>query len=266
MINKIIFIILTILSPQLLARDALFDKIHYNSDYSRSNMSEAEFLDTIDDVIKIYRPIAEAFETPKSHYNVHLFVYPEWTNDEVNAYADRNDSWWYIWIKGGLGRHNTITRLGLIAVVCHELGHLLGGYPFKYAPADWASAEGQADYFAAHVCMKKVFAQTLGKYSAPETKYCSGLIDPDRTVCNLTLTASQSDANLLAEYWIPRKPVFYDTPETKTVDYTILQYPTPQCRMDTLFAATFCYMPWNDNLIPWDQYSTCTRPRCWFYN
>ena len=41
-------------------------------------------------------------------------------------------------------------------MLCHELGHHLGGTPTKDS-ASWASTEGQADYFATLKCLRKVF-------------------------------------------------------------------------------------------------------------
>lgn len=51
-----------------------------------------------------------------------------------------------------------------LQILCHEIGHLLGGAPYIFInPGDWGeiSAEGQADYFAAAKCMKRVWANEM---------------------------------------------------------------------------------------------------------
>ena len=47
----------------------------------------------------------------------------------------------------------------LMVVVCHELGHVLGGFPeVPDYPCPKNSVERQADYFATAKCLKRVFA------------------------------------------------------------------------------------------------------------
>jgi len=60
---------------------------------------------------------------------------------------------------GGLARHETMTPDGFATVVCHELGHHLGGVPKKFSwfGNSWASNEGQADYFGIMKCLRKMF-------------------------------------------------------------------------------------------------------------
>ena len=80
-----------------------------------------------------------------------------WDDPTVNASAVRDGDDYIINMYGGLARHATITQDGMALVACHELGHHLGGVP-KYAGMDWASNEGQADYFANLKCLHRVFS------------------------------------------------------------------------------------------------------------
>jgi hypothetical protein len=59
---------------------------------------------------------------------------------------------------GGLARHETITEDGFATVVCHEIGHHIGGAPKKSSwwGSSWASNEGQADYFGTSKCLRKM--------------------------------------------------------------------------------------------------------------
>lgn len=65
-------------------------------------------------------------------------------------------------ILGGTTRVEGMTKDAYAAVVCHELGHVLGGAPYQTINGvEWASAEGQADFFAASVCLPGYF-KSLG--------------------------------------------------------------------------------------------------------
>jgi hypothetical protein len=79
-----------------------------------------------------------------------------WDSRTINAQAWRLGSPRYVRVYGGLVRHPKITRPGLALTLAHETGHHLGGPP--YDPVmPWISWQGQADYWAASVGMKKVF-------------------------------------------------------------------------------------------------------------
>jgi len=89
-------------------------------------------------------------------------AFPEITYELVWASATINSQAWtfgsrrYVRVYGGLARHPKMTTPGLALMVAHETGHHLGGPP--YDPAmPWISWQGQADYWAASVGMKKVF-------------------------------------------------------------------------------------------------------------
>jgi hypothetical protein len=56
-----------------------------------------------------------------------------------------------------LAYHQIPRRAGLALVYAHEVGHHYAGEPRYPAPNDWASCEGQADYWASLVSMRKVY-------------------------------------------------------------------------------------------------------------
>lgn len=65
-------------------------------------------------------------------------------------------------ILGGTTRAKGMTKDAYAAAVCHELGHVIGGAPFQTIKgSEWSSSEGQADYFAASVCLPK-YLKNLG--------------------------------------------------------------------------------------------------------
>lgn len=74
-----------------------------------------------------------------------------------NASAQRMGSTWVVNMYGGLARHNEITIDGFALVLCHEIGHHLGGAP-KYGGFNtWGTNEGGSDYFATLKCLRRIF-------------------------------------------------------------------------------------------------------------
>src|SRR5690606_9265008 len=100
-------------------------------------------------VTRVYAPIMES-------KGASLKVFKNWKSSTVNAYVTGRGKVRKITMLGGLARHKSITPDGLAYVVCHELGHHLGGFPKKTWPSVWSN-EGQADYFANLKCLRKVF-------------------------------------------------------------------------------------------------------------
>lgn len=255
---------------------------------SATGVTEAKFRAIVSDMQKLYAPIVAA------HGGV-LTINPNWADSTVNAYATQNGSDWHVEMFGGLARRPEITEDGFRMVVCHELGHHLGGFAF-YGPYDWAAVEGQADYFANQVCAKKVFGvpdTVLGlvKYKAAIPKKMADKCDDvyysqmDRAVCYRSFAGGQSLANLLARMSMERQPSI-DTPSTSVVRATYKAHPRAQCRLDTYIAASLCVKKFDDAVIPGlnhpdnqdslgaeleaYKYSCAgsnvgARPRCWFF-
>lgn len=114
-------------------------------------ISEETFNSVIDEAEELYTSIISGMGGT-------LEIERNWEDGTVNAYAQRLGSTWKVSMFGGLARHETITRDGFALVVCHEIGHHIGGAPKKvsYWSNPWASNEGQADYFATLKCLSYV--------------------------------------------------------------------------------------------------------------
>src|SRR5690554_4793938 len=104
-----------------------------------ANITEEQFHQIVDSIVEMWRPIA-------AEHGADLVAEKLWDNPTVNAYATQS-MWgkktWKITMFGGLARRPEVTPDGFALVVCHELGHHFGGYPF-YGNRDWAAAEGEA--------------------------------------------------------------------------------------------------------------------------
>lgn len=244
-------------------------------DKSANTISEAEFNATIDSVEKIYAPIIAT-------YGGELQVVRNWTDGTVNAYAEQEGKVWKVSMFGGLARHKTITKDGMALVVCHELGHHIGGVP-RYAGDDWASNEGQSDYFATTKCLRRVWQgqdniAAVRGMTIPATLKAScekqWSAQVDRDLCVRSGMAGDSVAQLFAALSWQVKPAKFDTPDTKQVTSTLDSHPATQCRLDTYFQGALCEKAYTEEIGQQDEVSgVChgasgmtvgLRPRCWF--
>jgi inner membrane protein len=151
---------------------------------------------------------------------------------------------------GGLIRATKMSAPALEAIICHEFGHLLGGEPRQLFPVagsnerekHWSSAEGQSDWFAATVCLPRLYrSRGLSPAEVQSRIEQAGLgfmlfsqfhFEPHTSIPKLGAQASE-------------------TPES-TLTST---YPTLQCRLQTFQHGARCS----------EAVGNCTlRPRCWF--
>jgi hypothetical protein len=173
------------------------------------------------------------------------------------------------------------------------VGHLFGGYYFF--PGDNLSVEGQADYFAGEVCIKKVFAtfpqrNPLFRSAVPAVvkAKCDSTwkATPQQDLCYRSAAAGFSLATLLSTIGSGPKPSFM-TPDRTQVPQTFTDHPAAQCRLDTYFAGAVCNAPWDPKVIPGlglptgnnsvdaeaaaykvscSGQSIGARPACWFHS
>jgi hypothetical protein len=240
-----------------------------------AGLSEAQFNEVIDQVEGVYSPIV-------AQYGGKLEVVRRWTDPTVNAYAEREDGTWKVSMFGGLARHSTVTADGFRLVICHEIGHHIGGAP-RYAGEDWASNEGEADYFATLKCLRRVWqhednAAVIRKLNAPLYLKWSCFKEwrskTDRDICVRAAMAGSSVANLFGALGSEAKPAKFNTPDKKKVEVTYDAHPDTQCRLDTYFQGALCEKSFNEEIGQQDEVTgSChgsggqkigLRPRCWF--
>jgi len=228
-----------------------------------NGMTEAEFNAIIDEVVNYYAPIA-------NQYGANFVVNRLWNDSTVNAQAYQQGNTWYVDMFGGLARRPEITRDGFQMVVCHETGHHFGGFPAN----GWAAYEGQADYFALHVCAKNLWANQPNQVPSIQPyakKLCDQNVKGNLNLCYREMNASYSLASLLAA--LGNETASFQTPDKSKVSRTNPDHPRAQCRLDTYVAGNLCGTQWNDYVIPQTEQESanylCTtgvgaRPRCWF--
>lgn len=167
----------------------------------------------------------------------------------------------------------------LTKALCHELGHIISGYPTISFNGQTLSVEGQADYFAASVCLKSLWnSQTaaneqVSRQVAPSvTKRCEKLASSNAK--NLCARIIQSEL----DYWTWKgiASVSVEASDRTVVEETLVYYPADQCRLDTAIAGALCEAPFDLKTIPSSKEQalanscheannpTGARPRCWF--
>lgn len=249
--------------------------------YDINDMDQAAFDTIVDTITGIYQPmlmakgsglrITKRWEDEAESAN-------SWFMEEYLRGADRIREVREIELIGGLARHPMLDRDAYAMVVCHEVGHHLGGAPRALG----YSAEGQADYFAAAKCMKR-YLQKAPPPSTPggrlpsrlEAQCISAYQDAkERAICRRNIRAA-----LTLSRW------FADTRDTaptrlsvrdRSIRRTTLVhgYPSPQCRLDTMVAGALCPVD-PDAMFADDDprpgactraagYDREARPRCWF--
>lgn len=252
--------------------------ISVDSKSANSSLTEEVFNSTIDKVEAVYAPII-------SSMGAKLKVERNWTDGTVNAYASRSGSTWNVAMFGGLARHETITEDGFALVVCHEIGHHIGGAPKKgggWMGTTWASNEGQSDYFATLKCLRKVFvnednAEVVSRMNVPaaltaacEVQYKS---TEDRLICIRGAMAGMSVSRLFMALRNSTVEPDFAKPDTRVVSSTDHNHPAYQCRLDTYFQGALCVVDERTDVSDKDEKvgvchpangdTTGNRPACW---
>ena len=241
-----------------------------------NTMTEERFNEIIDKVDKYYAPIVNSLGGKLSWAR-------NWNDGTVNASAQRQGKTYKVNMYGGLARHELVTDDGFALVVCHELGHHLGGAPkIGSFMSKWASNEGQSDYFATLKCFRRVFESennlnVVSQMNVPAevTKSCEAnfTLANDVALCERSAMGGLSLANLLGSLRGTTN-VDFNTPDTSTVARTNNAHPAAQCRLDTYFQGAICELNYTDDLDNKDpNKGTCNRvanqkdglrPLCWY--
>lgn len=220
-----------------------------------SNMDEAQFKALLNQIQSSYTDVV------KFHGGT-LAIAGDWKSEKLNAGATQLMNFWRVVISGALARRPELTPDGFTLIVCHELGHHLGGYSFSH-PVNpilgvWAANEGQADYFATQVCARKLWNNEKEKnasFRSQASDFVKNRCDTawntqeDRDACYRISVASQSVAATMAALMNKPMPSF-ETPDPARVDATSDNHPAVQCRMDTSFQGAICAMPHDEKVIP----------------
>ncbi len=145
----------------------------------------------------------------------------QWESPYFGAGIAYYDNYFYMRIFGGTTRVEGMSLDAYAALACHELGHIIGGAPYQtILGAEWSSSEGQADFFAASVCLPKYFLQKNIPASA---------------IASLVEKAGYEMLNSVAPYGSQKElPILRHTPLSFQTPETLINlYPSLQCRYET---------------------------------
>lgn len=233
-----------------------------------TGISEAKFVQIINEFQTLYAPI---FKERAST----LKINNAWKSDTVNARAHRRGRTRYVTMYGGMARHPEMTEMGFALVVCHEIGHHIGGAPTAFAGM---SSEGQSDYFASTKCMRR-WLSTKTNFTTLASpllvKMCSDIYKNQNEIdyCIATAEGGMSLARIFAVLQGRDMPQ-YDTPDTEVARRTNYRHPAAQCRLDTYLQGALCD---NDIELPFSMRDASIgacyqangdvigfRPACWY--
>lgn len=161
------------------------------------------------------------------------------------------------------------------AIVCHEVGHALGSIKQRddfYTEFSELATEGEADYFSTLKCTKRLWKNDDNKkiveslnVPADIKKQCREKYSNENSafICMRSIITGfrlfKVGASTLANTPISLK--LLESP-SENVDMTLSEYPSMQCRMESIRRGALCDI---------DTYTEdgCTdketsRPRCWY--
>lgn len=241
------------------------------------------------DAIELYRPLAK-----EKNFRLRVNV----VNHEFLAASAENLGGGDLRVNVGRGLLESprLTPDVYRLILCHEIGHLLGGEPRLPLPAEWdgarssdggslLSSEGQSDYYSTATCFRRLAKTGFAAQSkslptelhnvrrAPAPARIQELCakawpesEVERSICERAALAGVGFLTLVSSFNISLE-VRDTTEATKVIVNT---YPSRQCRLDTMVAGALCSvdLPLDFSRVQ-DLDLRCAkeeaqRPKCWY--
>ena len=209
------------------------------------SVEESMFNRVIDRAEKFYTPV---FAAQGRQFSVER----RWTDATANAFADRAGTKSMVHMFGGLARHPMMTEDGFTLVICHEIGHHLGGAPKVHQFiffTSWAANEGEADYFSTMKCARELWKsddnaaivsiQSVDQVAKNECQKAWSS-SSEVALCMRSAAAGQSLGDTLADLSHDKIAPTFSTPDDSQVRKTFDAHPQAQCRLDTYIAGALC--------------------------
>ena len=248
--------------------------------FQAGGVSKSKYNAVLDQFERKFKPVV-------SQMGKRLDLRRLWDDPTVNATATQSGNTYTINMFGGLARHHEMTADGLMMITCHELGHHLGGAP-KYEGGwwsnDWASVEGQSDYYASLRCLRQVWtaSENFAWYegatidsSAKDECERTWNTQTEEQLCMRTAMTGKAVASFFKSIRYESRSPRFDSPDATVVSRTDSSHPATQCRLDTYYQGALCVHDMNVALSKTNpKTGTCSghyevsnhgaRPRCWF--
>jgi hypothetical protein len=282
LIKKDLFVLLRRISLSILAL-SLMNQVWASKDWPLNDVSEIEVNHVISNVIDNFKAELDALNAPIRIQYKHADYIPDLmkSSAEISISTAWNESSQTFLpiinlnLSGAFTRFKSMTLDGVALIVCHEVGHLIGGGPtFESIHPDLGralSAEGQADYFAASKCFKRyalnnpissIYFNSTVSSNCQANFYKSDL---DIEICVRSAMAGHIVLTTLNDInFLPGAPTsHFSFSRSSEFDQsirnsTLLMHPDYQCRLDTYLAGALC-----------GDKNTCVdpqnkRPKCWY--
>ena len=198
-----------------------------------------------------------------------------WTTNHFEGSVRKAENFFELKITGKALTSKEASSISFASIVCHELGHILGGSPKQTMPGvEWSSTEGQSDFWAAKSCLPEFFQDVvLDSQSAfydralnqelllkfPELLSTPKAFPEDYAFCKqdlkclLVVSAGVELINFFDYYdYVDLPKPALNTPESDAKEFKPNSYPSLQCRLDTYVRGGLCQIENN-----------CEAPRCW---
>ena len=239
--------------------------LYLDSDEYDNGYPESKYNSVLDTFIEIYSPIIA-----KRGGTFHILR--DFSDGAVNAWAWRIGNEYHLEIPGGMSRYHLINEEGFITIICHEIGHMLGGAPFR-SDYNTISVEGQSDYFSTSKCLRRML-RAISPYKpismdSEVEKICK---DSSEENCERAFSGMKSITSYFAKIEKVKAPgLFSDS--TRVVSRTLKAHPKSQCRLDTMKRGFLCPVDEDvdfssdDNKTGschQDYFPEFSRPKCWF--
>lgn len=238
-----VFLLFTNIAVASIFKDAI------RSEYVSKSMIEEQYIHNVVSRLEtLFSPIF------KKH-GADLLFQVNWEDPTINLYAEQLGFTWFVHVYMGYYTLPEMTEDALALSLCHELGHHISGYPYK---SSWSSAEGQADYFANHVCSGMLWSDddnTQFTTMIPDhlLQLCTEKYDSEQQVelCSRKMLAGLDLAQVMATH--SNSTLEHDLVDLPVTDEIKFQHPTAQCRLNTFIHATLCSKQFNLSIIPGKQ-------------
>ena len=209
----------------------------------------------INSIINIHKQkVNKKYNNPQIELKLNYYNYGSNFNIDSVAYF-KGENKFIFTFTGALAKEDSINHEAFAIMVCHEIGHVLAGYPKQTSHwQNWSSVEGLADYSATNKCMKlfnriSPWEKNLRFFDGYIINKCQehyGHNLEDTLSCLRTASGIMSLQNYfnLKE----KNKISMKSKDPTKVAKTLCKYPSNQCRIDTFWAGLF-----NEE-----------KPQCWF--
>ncbi|WP_438027199.1 trypsin-like serine peptidase [Sorangium sp. So ce233] len=192
------------------------------------------------------------------------------TATRLEIAADRT---WYIHLGFDLRKVGMTPPDVVSFIACHEIGHALGGFPFKRSHVQHrqveglatgqygtvSSAEGQSDYFATKECLPRIWSterEVNAMFRETVTAYAKAGCDAAwedvgaQDLCYRIAAVAEDFGRWARRAGDSRPAPDLSTPHTGEVMVTNENNSPLQCRVDTMFQGALCATRFRGTAIP----------------